>query len=226
MRRVFLVSFFLLLTACGPRHRIVFERKIEPPTEKPAIEKFEKIKKLETRGVQYGIASWYGGEFHGRPTSSGEVYNMFQLTCAHNTLALGTTVIVTNLENGRSLELKVNDRGPFVKDRIIDLSNAAAKILGVYEKGTAFVKVETIGPWIEEVPRFTLQVGSFTDEIRAQTLAEELQKSFGNVHVATVETQTEKYHRVRIGPFETKEAALPLAEKLTQMGFHVLVTSR
>jgi rare lipoprotein A len=221
--RIFLALFCLFLSACGPRHRIVFEKKVEPPAERPTVEKLEK---LETREVQYGIASWYGGEFHGRPTSSGQIYNMFELTCAHNTLALGTTVMVTNLENGRSLELQVNDRGPFVKDRIIDLSYAAAKILGVYEKGTAFVKVETVGPWIEEVPRITLQVGSFTDESRAKTLAEELKKSFGKVHVATVETRTEKYHRVRIGPFETKEAALPLAEKLIEMGFHVLVTSR
>jgi len=224
--RVFLVLFFLLLSACGPRHRVVFEKKIEPPAERPKVEKVEKIEKLESREVQYGIASWYGGEFHGRPTSSGQIYNMFELTCAHNTLALGTTVIVTNLENGRSLELQVNDRGPFVKDRIIDLSYAAAKILGVYEKGTAFVKVETVGPWIEEVPRITLQVGSFTDENRARTLAGELQKDFSKVHVATVETRTETYHRVRIGPFETREAALLLAEKLIEMGFHVLVTSR
>jgi rare lipoprotein A len=151
---------------------------------------------------------------------------MFQLTCAHNTLALGTTVIVTNLENGTSLEVKVNDRGPFAKDRIIDLSYAAAKILGVYAKGTALVKIETIGPWIEEAPRFTLQIGSFTDEIKARQLAEQLRESFGNVHVATIETQTQRYHRVRVGPFETREAALPMAAKLTQMGFNVLVTNR
>ena len=87
---------------------------------------------------------------------------MYQLTCAHNTLAMGTTVIVTNLENGKSLDLKVNDRGPFVKERIIDLSYSAATILGVWEKGTAFVKVETVGPWIEEVQRITLQLGSFS----------------------------------------------------------------
>jgi rare lipoprotein A len=231
MWRVFIVLVLFLLTACGPKHRIVIDRSVHPP-ERPEIRKEAKlapetkVEKRETRDVQYGVASWYGGEFHGRATSSGEIYDMFQLTCAHNTLALGTMVIVTNLKNGTSLELKVNDRGPFSKDRIIDLSYAAAKILGVYAKGTAFVKIETIGPWIEELPRFTLQVGSFTDEIKARQLAEQLKKSFGNVHVATVETQTQKYHRVRIGPFETREAALPMAAKLTQMGFNVLVTNR
>jgi len=228
---IMILSIFFLLTACGPRHRVVIDRSVSP-TERPEIRKEAKlppeikVEKRETREVQYGMASWYGGEFHGRSTSSGEVYDMFQLTCAHNTLALGTMVIVTNLENGRSLELKVNDRGPFTKDRIIDLSYGAAKILGIYEKGTAFVKVETVGPWIEEVPRFTLQIGSFTDESRAQNLAEQLRRDFENVHVTIVETSTQKYHRVRIGQFETRETALGLAERLSQMGFKVLVTSR
>jgi len=133
---------------------------------------------------------------------------MYQLTCAHNTLPLGTIVIVTNLENGKSLELKVNDRGPFAKDRIIDLSYAAASILGVYEKGTAWVKVETIGPWIDEAQRLTLQVASFTDETNAQRLAEQLRRNFDNVYVATVETSTQKYHRVRVGQFEERDACL------------------
>ncbi len=188
--------------------------------------KVDKIEKRETRVVQYGIASWYGDDFHGKPTSSGEIYDMYQLTCAHNTFPLGTVVMVTNLENERSLELKVNDRGPFLKERIIDLSYAAARILGIWEKGTAFVKVEAMGPVIEEIPRFTVQVGSFSDEFKAQKLAEALRKDFDNVHVTIVETSTEKYHRVRVGQFETKEPALRVAEKLSQMGLKVLVTSR
>jgi len=235
MRRFFFIIFFLLLMACGPKHRIIIERewpplekkeviKEEPKEEKPAPP--QKIEKRESRGIQYGIASWYGGEFHGRPTSSGEIYDMYELTCAHNTLPLGTTVMVTNLENGRSLELKVNDRGPFVKDRIIDLSYAAAKILGMWEQGTALVKVEVIGPIIEQIQRFTLQVGSFVDENNAQKLADQLRKNFENVYITTMETLTQKYHRVRIGQFETRESALSIAEKLSQMGFRVLVTSR
>jgi len=151
---------------------------------------------------------------------------MYQLTCAHQTLPLGTMVMVTNLENGKSVELKVNDRGPFVKGRIIDVSYTAAKMLDMCEKGTATVKVEVFGPVIEEIQRFTLQVGSFVDEANAQRLAEQLRKSFENVHVTTMETQTQKYHRVRVGQFETKESALGMAEKLSQMGFKVLVTSR
>jgi rare lipoprotein A len=227
---IVILSIFLL-TACGPRHRIIIEREMPPPEKKEEIKEEkpappEKIEKWESRGVQYGVASWYGSDFHGKPTSSGEIYDMYQLTCAHNTLPLGTLVMVTNLENGRSIELKVNDRGPFVKERIIDLSYAAAQLLGMWEKGTAFVKVEVIGPLIEQIQRFTLQVGSFIDENNAQKLADQLRKSFENVYVITVETLTQKYHRVRVGQFETRESALSTAERLYQMGFKVLVTSR
>jgi len=233
---VICLSFFFLFTSCGPRQRVVIDRRDLSPArqevEKKGIKEVKlppetKLEKRETREVQYGVASWYGGEFHGRQTSSGEVYDMFQLTCAHNSLPLGTMVMVTNLENGRSAELRVNDRGPFVKERIIDVSYAAARILGMWGKGTASVKVEWVGaPLVDQVERFNLQVGSFSDEVRARDLAEQLKKNFENVYVATVETQTQKYHRVRIGPFGTKEATLPVAAKLTEMGFQVLVTNR
>ena len=229
MWKVFLLVLFFLIAACGPRH-VVIEKRMPPP-EKQEVKKERpvpetKIEKRESKEVQFGVASWYGGEFHGRPTSSGEVYDMYQLTCAHNTLPLGTVVMVTNIENGRSLELKVNDRGPFVKERILDVSYAAAQMLGMWGKGTAPVKVEVVSFAIEPIQRFTLQVGSFTDETNAQKLAEQLRKSFENVYVAIVETLTQKYHRVRVGQFETRESALPIAEKLSQMGFKVLVTSR
>ncbi len=198
--------------------------KEETREEKPVL--LEKIEKRETQEIQYGVASWYGPDFHGKPTSSGEIYDMYQLTCAHNTLPLGTIVMVTNLDNGRSLELKVNDRGPFVKERIIDVSYAAAQMLGMWEKGTVPVKVEIIGSAPEMVQRFTLQVGSFVDETNAQRLAEQLRRNFDNVSVTALETQTQKYHRVRVGQFDTRESALVMAEKLAQMGFKVMVTSR
>jgi len=224
---------FFLLIGCGPKHRVIIEKRPMPQEElkkeearEAKLAPVEKIEKKESKGVQYGVASWYGPDFHGKPTSSGEIYDMYQLTCAHNALPLGSTVMVTNMENGRSLELKVNDRGPFVKERIIDLSYAAAQILGIWEKGTAFVKVEGIGPFIAENQRFTIQVGSFTDETLAQNLADQLRNSFENVYVSTVETPAQKYHRVRVGQFENKESALSVAEKLSQMGLKVLVTSR
>jgi len=220
-----LLSTMLLLTACGSKRQVTGVRKA-PPAPKDEKIAYPKVEKRESKGVQYGVASWYGPDFHGKPTSSGEIYDMYQLTCAHNTLPLGTIVIVTTLENGKSLELKVNDRGPFAKDRIIDVSYAAASILGVYEKGTAWVKVETIGPWIDEAQRLTLQVASFTDETNAQRLAEQLRRDFDHVFVATMETSTQKYHRVRVGQFEERDSALRTAERLSQMGYSVLVTTR
>jgi len=241
MKRVWiLLSCVLVLSACGPKHRVKVERDISAapsvrpretmkrePVRERGKEKIEaETEKRETRFVQYGIASWYGPDFHGKPTSSGEVYDMYELSCAHNSLPLGAVVIVTNLENGKSLELRVNDRGPFAKGRIIDVSYAAARILGIWEKGTALVRVEGVGPIVEEVMRYTLQVGSFTDEVRAQALVEELRRHFGDVHLTTVETSTQKYHRVRIGRFETVEPALALAEQLSQMGYKVLITTR
>jgi rare lipoprotein A len=221
---IFLLVTFFLLMACAAKHRIPVEGRI-PGQEIPPAKKGE-IEQRGLKGVQYGIASWYGKDFHGKPTSSGEIYDMYQLTCAHNTFPLGTMVMVTNMENGKAVELKVNDRGPFVKDRIIDLSYAAAQIIGMYEKGTAYVKVEIIGPLIEQIQQFTLQVGSFVDEANARRLADQLRGSFENVYVTTVETLTQKYHRVRVGQFDSKESALSMAEQLSQMGFQVLVTSR
>jgi rare lipoprotein A len=93
--------------------------------------------------VETGVASWYGKKFHGRTTASGERYDMHDMTAAHPTLPFGVHATVTNLENGRSVKVKINDRGPFVKGRIIDVSYAAAKKLGIVEQGVARVRVET-----------------------------------------------------------------------------------
>ena len=96
--------------------------------------------------VQRGIASWYGTKFHGRKTSSGEIYNMYKMTAAHTKLPLPTYVQVTNLKNGRKIIVKVNDRGPFHSNRIIDLSYVAAKKLGIIATGTGLVEVRSIDP--------------------------------------------------------------------------------
>jgi len=100
--------------------------------------------KEDFRSVETGIASWYGAEFHGKPTANGEVYDMNAVSAAHRTLQMPSVVRVTNLENGRSLTLRVNDRGPFARGRIIDLSKRSAELLGVYEVGTAKVRVEVL----------------------------------------------------------------------------------
>lgn len=93
---------------------------------------------------QVGLASYYGEKFHGKRTASGEIYNMYDMTAAHRTLPFGTYVMVTNLENGRSVVVRINDRGPFAKGRVIDLSYAAAKRLGILHKGVAKVRIDVL----------------------------------------------------------------------------------
>src|SRR5205809_7003481 len=99
-----------------------------------------------TNGVQVGVASWYGPGVHGNRTANGEIYDQYELTAAHPSLPLGTRVMVTNLENGRAVQVRVNDRGPFVDGRAIDLSYAAARTIGMVGPGTVRVRIEVLGP--------------------------------------------------------------------------------
>jgi len=184
--------------------------------------------------VQYGVASWYGKKFHGNPTASGEIYDMYQLTAAHRTLPLGTYVMVTNLENNRSVEVKVNDRGPFVKGRIIDLSYAAARGIDMVERGTARVRVVVLKRKALTVKGestgfgrgFTVQVGSFTDKGNAVTLTRTLPKELQNVYISVFETPETRYYRVRVGQFPTREMAYGMATKLANMGYSVMIAPR
>ena len=106
---------------------------------------YHPMKKVPSGFRMQGVASWYGGKFHGRRTASGEIYNMHELTAAHKTLPLGTFVKVTNTENQREVVVRINDRGPFIDDRVIDLSLAAAKKLAMVGPGTAAVRISVIG---------------------------------------------------------------------------------
>ena len=184
--------------------------------------------------VQYGIASWYGKKFHGNPTASGEIYDMYQLTAAHKTLPLGSYVMVTNLENNRSVEVKINDRGPFVKGRIIDLSYAAARSVDMVEKGTARVRVVVLKRKTLTLKRertgfgtgFTVQVGSFTDKGNAVKLTRTLPEELRNVYISVFETPETRYYRVRVGYFPTREMAYSFAAKLANMGYSVMIAPR
>ncbi|NPV83837.1 MAG: septal ring lytic transglycosylase RlpA family protein [Candidatus Aminicenantes bacterium] len=176
--------------------------------------------------VETGIASWYGQEFHGRPTSSREIFDQNDLTAAHPTLPFGTMVLVTNLENGRQVTVRINDRGPFVKGRIIDLSYAAARLLGLIGPGTARVRLEVTGyepPAVE--PRsgaYILQVGSFAIEENARNLFQKLQKEFPGVYLSSFQTNGRTFHRVRLRAANEVEAR-QLAEKLSAAGHPVLL---
>jgi rare lipoprotein A len=120
--------------------------------------------------AESGFASWYGGKFHGRITSSGEVFNTNDLTAAHRTLPFGTIVKVTNLDNGKSVQVKINDRGPFVRGRIIDLSRAAAIQLGMIDSGVAHVSLQIV-EFVSAIDLYAIQVGAFSQERNAEKTA-------------------------------------------------------
>lgn len=180
-------------------------------------------------GAEVGYASWYGHPYHGRRTSSGEVYDMYQLTAAHRTLPLGTWVLVTNLGNGRSLEVRINDRGPFKDERIIDLSYAAARALDLVGPGTALVSVLPLLPAARAGSArpaqavYTLQVGAFRSEANAQALASEIGRSARDVHVSRRQVGGETYYRVRVGRFASRPSAMETADRLAGMGYRVIV---
>jgi rare lipoprotein A len=121
-----------------------------------------------------GFASWYGGKFQGRKTANGEIFDTNKLTAAHKTLSFGTKVRVTETESGKSVIVRINDRGPFVEDRIIDLSKAAADIIGLTSQGVAKVKLEVVESRTPASPFITLQVASFGSQDNALRLKNKL----------------------------------------------------
>ena len=182
---------------------------------------------------QRGIASWYGKDFHGKRTSNGEIYDMYAMTAAHKTLPLGTYVRVYNLENNRNLEVRINDRGPFVRGRIVDLSYAAAKELGLVGPGTAKVEIVALGtpaatdgskkgnfvPGDYYSGNFTFQVGAFTIRENAERLRRELNEQYKNAHITTYDRGDRIFYRVRVGAFQTLEDAVLNEAILIQNGF-------
>jgi rare lipoprotein A len=199
-----------------------------PPTYEVAGQRYH-VLKTATGYRERGHASWYGSKFHGRRTSSGETYDMFAMTAAHKTLPLPSYVRVTHLGNGRSIVVRVNDRGPFHPDRIIDLSYTAAVKLGFLEQGTALVEVEAITPTHRGVARIEptfLQVGAFQDSTRAASLREEVAAhGLSSVEVRSERRNRALWHRVLVGPFadaHALEEARLLLEGLRLPAAHVL----
>ncbi|MFZ5587441.1 MAG: septal ring lytic transglycosylase RlpA family protein [Thermodesulfobacteriota bacterium] len=182
-----------------------------------------------------GVASWYGPNFHGKRTSNGEVYDMEAMTAAHKLLPMDTWVEVRNLENGKRAVVRVNDRGPFVDGRVIDLSKAAARELGVLGRGTAQVEVVALGykqagtgvagrPAVYQPPAsyqegvFTVQVGAFSDPANAQRLAERLKPVWGQVYVVRYDRGDAVFHRVRVGQVKDISQAKELEARLRAAG--------
>jgi rare lipoprotein A len=198
--------------------------RIEPRARNgnpPFYDVFGKRYYVLSSSVDYwerGVASWYGPGFHKVRTSTGEPYDMYGMTAAHKTLPLPAYVRVTNLQNGRSVVVRVNDRGPFVGNRIIDLSYTAAAKLDMLRNGTAMVDVRTLDPSTPPPlitastaavpgavtpasPALFVQAGAFSDPANAQRLAEKLRSgSYGKVFVRDDQIAGRRMYRVRIGP--------------------------
>jgi rare lipoprotein A len=183
---------------------------------------------------QQGVASWYGRDFHGRKTSNGEYYDMYGMTAAHKTLPLGTFVRVVNIENNRSVDVRVNDRGPFVRGRIIDLSYTAAKQIGIVGPGTGRVKVVALGapkpatagagapayvPIDYYSGNFTFQVGAFIERANAQRLVARLDRRYRNAHMVPFFDGRQTFYRVRVGRSTDLEEAEAYEQQLVQEGF-------
>ena len=198
----------------------------------------------DSRGfIERGIASWYGRKFHGRKTSNGETYDMYAMTAAHKRLPLPSFAEVVNLENGRRVVVRVNDRGPFHDNRIIDLSYAAASRIGMLGKGTALVEVRAIDPrgprrapttrtasvppaapptrssGVERAPRIFLQAGAFSDSTNAERLRQRLESGLSrSVRVLPADSHAGRVHRVQVGPLASVEIADRISARLTGLG--------
>ena len=191
--------------------------------------------------IEEGMASWYGGEgdgFEGKPTANGDTFDPDQYTCAHRTLPLGTFVEVENLENRRRVVLRVNDRGPFLKNRILDLSRRGARELGFLGQGTVRVRLRTVDamglpvpldPGFDRLNPYVVQVASLTNPKNVESLTRELENTFG---VVTLQTATTRggvaVKRVRVGSYtsrqEAEQAAQQLAKILKDRGVEPFIT--
>lgn len=196
-----------------------------PPSDQGDVASLERQPVVRpSRFVQIGIASWYGPGFHGKRTANGEIYDQHALTAAHRSLPLGTQVMVTNLESGRAIEVRINDRGPFAKGRIIDLSLVAAKSIGVYAPGTALVRVEVLSaPTPRLAVLYAVQVGSYTNADKASDLKQALTPHFSSVYISPLSSGRFRYYQVRLGPFTERAQAERQARSAARAGLQNVV---
>jgi len=222
-----------ILAACGTTSRRV---TVEPgpswmrPWQRPYTVDGERyVPLLNADGFrQEGLASWYGAEEHGGPTSNGEVFDMYKPTAAHKTLPLGCYIRVTSTANGKSTVVRVNDRGPFIPGRIVDLSYRAAQELDFVGAGVTPVVLEVLPSGSAKVDRgiapdggssFTLQVAAFTGREAARLVAERLGKQLAYAVVREVETERGRLYRVHAGRFRSRADAEAARSSLARNGF-------
>jgi len=216
----------VLMTAaaagCASRQPPKTPEALAPPPAAPAAP----LPAVSEPSLEEGMASWYGGDdgFEGKPTASGEIYDSSLLTAAHRELPLGTMVEVTNVENGKSVEVRINDRGPFARGRILDLSQEAARRLDLIGPGSGRVRLRVISVGAAPTPAaartpWVVQVGSFADPDRAARQADRL-RAIGRTPTL------EPYNgllRVQVGPFPTREEAEKALAELESAGFEGIV---
>jgi rare lipoprotein A len=176
--------------------------------------------------TEEGNASWYGEPFNGRRASNGEIYDMYKLTAAHRTLPFDTMVRVTNLNNGKSTTVRITDRGPFVENRIIDLSLAAAREIDLVGPGVAQVRVEVLGNNVDLTAGFfTVQVGAFKDHGNAERLRDRLSASYSPIFIQQYDGPDGTFYRVRVGKISGEDAAQQFSEQVrSREGFTPFVT--
>lgn len=166
--------------------------------------------------VERGIASWYGPGFHGNKTANGERYDMNKLTAAHRTLPLGSVAVVRSLSTGRHVTVRINDRGPFAKGRILDLSLAGAHALGMTGSGTDQVELRVVGYQgrTADMGVLRIQVGSFAEHQNAVNLLERLKASYRGGRILAIDLPEGRRYRVQVGAFMTEAQAQAAASRL------------
>lgn len=259
-RMVFVVGLSLTLCACGGLSQSNYYKHDGPPryhrvnvSQIPdAVPRHERLSETgndpytvngktyhpvkHSRGYrERGVASWYGRMFHGRRTSSGEPYDMYAMTAAHRTLPLPSYARVRNLRNGKQVVLKINDRGPFLHNRLIDLSYAAASRLGIVDTGTGLVEVVAVDPdtmlaekqiripvtnAIPRSPLIYIQVGAFSERDNAERMRRQLYShTYGPVITQHARVDGGDVHRVRVGPINTVDEADKIVRRMQWQGY-------
>lgn len=206
---IILLGAVLLTSACGVSNRVTGSA-----VDFPSVNEMPTVNAIET-----GEASWYGPDFHGRQTANGEKYDMNGITAAHRTLPFNTRVLVENLDNGKTVQVRINDRGPFAKDRIIDLSKAAAEKIDMIGPGTARVRIYMMNgedAGVDDLKRakYTVQLGSF----ESRELAEKRSSQIRSSRVEEIDVKGKTIYRVYFGDFYDPKIALEALTRLEGLG--------
>jgi peptidoglycan lytic transglycosylase len=212
-RLAFLAGLAFLWTSCHHRAPVIVPPAAPPPSVPPSARRHPSAPPPPIVQGEEGIASWYGHPFDGRRTADGEIYDMHAMTAAHRTLPFGTIVRVHDLENGHSVVVRVNDRGPFVPGRIIDLSYAAAQAMHMPSTALVRLQIMTDGPDASG-GIYSVQIGAFLDRSNAERLKHRIEKRFHPVIIKTTDHGDQVFNLVLVGQESTRQQAENLASQL------------